>query len=522
MTTGGLYCSTQTDFMSLESLHRSVHYATNRLERQFGVNLEGVILDDVNGFTWRLVEVMAKSGLKYFIMGSNGYRDSMQNGNAPTLFYLEGPDGSEVLIWRSISYTEGFDLITFVDPYSLRGIKGIDLHGGEKTIAPYFERHELAGYPFDAILLQAAYDFTPPYKEFSGMVRTWNSLWAFPQLRLSTISEFFRDIESRHRDQIPRLRGGTPDGWVDLHNTQAQAAALARRTEDRLPDAERLSTLAYLLTNGKPRQEEFFDAYNELVLFEEHTIEWYQHADIYVDESQGVGKKHWEEKVAHVEFAHRAAEQIEQESLKDLCANIRRSAPLSIAVWNPLSWSRSEIARMPAPQTAKSPFRLVDIETGSEVPYQIENPGTASATLVFYAAQVPSLGYRAYALESGQPSASSDHATITARSMENAYYRVELSEKDGTVASLIDKKLQREFIDPRAEHGLNSLVYRVNQRISPREYKTLAELPVEGVTIQKGSQGPVFYSLKVTGSIGYICEFGHQIILYPHIKRIDL
>jgi hypothetical protein len=30
-----------------------------------------------------LVEVMAKSGLKYFIMGSNGYRDNMQNGNAP-------------------------------------------------------------------------------------------------------------------------------------------------------------------------------------------------------------------------------------------------------------------------------------------------------------------------------------------------------------------------------------------------------------------------------------------------------
>ena len=35
MTIGGLYCSMDTDFMSLETLHRSVYYATNRSDSRF-------------------------------------------------------------------------------------------------------------------------------------------------------------------------------------------------------------------------------------------------------------------------------------------------------------------------------------------------------------------------------------------------------------------------------------------------------------------------------------------------------
>lgn len=520
MTIGGLYCSTQTDFMSLETLHRSVYYATNRLTREFGINLEGAILDDENGFSWGLVEVMAKSGLRYLIMGSNGDRDNMQNGNAPTLFYLEGTSGSEILVWRSVLYPEGFDLITYSDPYSGRTVKGVNIEDGEKTIAPYFERHELAGYPFDTILLQAASDFVPPVQEFSEVVRTWNSQWAYPHLRLTTIPEFFYAIEA-HRDQIPRLRGGAPSGWVDLHNTFAHAAALARRTEDRLPDAERLSTLAGLVAGDKPRQEEFFNAYNELILFEGHTIEWDQNADIYVPESQGGGKKHWEEKVAHVEFAHNVAEQIEQESLHSICGNIQSSAPLALAVWNPLSWTRSEILRTPVPKTAKSQFRLVDIETGKEILYQIESPKDGSPILAFYAENIPSLGYRMYKLEPGKPANETARATVSKNSLENSHYRIELSEKDGTVSSLFDKALQREFVDPKADHALNTLVYRLDERLNEREYKTLGELPMEDVTIQTGAQGPIFYSLKVSGHIGNICQFEHEILLYPDLKRVE-
>ncbi len=522
MTVGGLYCSMDTDFMSLETLHRAVYYSTNRLAGEFGINPEGIILDDVNGFTWGLVQVMAKSGLHYLVMGSNGDRDNMQNGNAPTLFYLEGPEGSEILVWRPNQYGEGFDLLTFDDPYTGRNIKGVDMHEGERSIARYFDRHERSGYPFDLVALQVASDFTPPFKQLSEVARAWNSEWAYPKLKVSTIPEFFREVEAKHRRDIPRLRGGAPDAWVDLYLGESNTAALGRRTENYLPDVERLSTLAHLVAGGPGRQDEFMDAYNELLLWEEHTIEWWDiRADIYVDEAQGGGKHHWEEKAGHAKFADAAAQRIEKQCSGDLCRNIHTSAALSIVTWNPLSWPRDEIVRTAVPHSAPATFRLVEYESGREVPYQIEKRDGWPDVLVFLAEKIPALGYRSLRVESGAPTAAKDVGSISGRTIENEFYKINLLEKDGTVSSLLDKHLRREFVDSRSEHGFNALVYRLQQRLTEREYRQIGEIPMQDVQITKGSAGPVYSSLKVSGHVEYICKFEHEIILYSNLKRVD-
>ena len=522
MTIGGFYCSMDTDFMSLETLHRSVYYTTERLSREFGIQLEGAILDDVNGFTWGLAEVMAKAGLKYLVMGSNGDRDNMQNGNAPTLFYLAGPDGSEILVWRSIQYVEGFDLLTFDDPYTGRNVKGVDMQEGEKSIARYFDRHERSGYPFDAIALQVASDFTPPFKQLSEVARAWNSQWAYPKLRLSTIPEFFHYIETQNKDRIPHLRGGAPDGWVDLQLGEANSVALGRQTENYLPDVERLSTLASLVAGGPGRQDDFLKAYNELLMWEEHTIEWYDiRADIYVDESQGGGKQHWEEKAGHAHYAHDAARQIEKECVHDLCRNIRTTGGPTLVVWNPLSWKRSEIVRTPAPAQLPSPFRLMDAEHGKEIPFQMDKGERAQDTLIFLAEDVPALGYKTFRFEAGAPATGSTAPALSGLEIENEFYKVSLREKDGTVASLMDKQLKREFVDPRAEHGFNGLVYRLQERLTEREFKQLGEIPMQDVVIAKGASGPVYSSLKISGHIEYMCKFEHEIILYSQLKRVD-
>jgi hypothetical protein len=91
-------------------------------------------------------------------------------------------------------------------------------------------------------------------------------------------------------------------------------------------------------------------------MWEEHTIEWYDiRADIYVDESQGGRKQRWAEKTGHARYAHEAAQQIEKECAGDFCRNIPTPGPLTLVVWNQLSWQRSEIVRTPVPARAK-PF----------------------------------------------------------------------------------------------------------------------------------------------------------------------
>jgi hypothetical protein len=400
---------------------------------------------------------------------------------------------------------------------------------GEKTIGRYFDRHERTGYPFDAIALQVANDFTPPFRQLSDVARDWNAHWAYPQLRLSTIPEFFHYIETQKADCIPHLRGGAPDGWVDLQLGEANSVALGRRTENYLPDVERLSTLASLLAGGPGRQDEFLKAYNELLMWEEHTIEWYDiRADIYVDESQGGGKQHWAEKTGHARYAHDAAEKIEKKSAGALCRNISTTAPLTLVVWNQLSWQRSEIARTPLPPGWPQPFRLIDAAGGHEVAYQVEKREGAPDILAFLAEKVPSLGFKAYRVEPVAPAALGHlpaalglASAASGLSLENEFYKVTLSEKDGTVTSLMDKQLKREFVDPHAEHGFNALVYRLQERLTEREYKQIGEYPMQDVGIEKGASGPVYTSLKIFGHVEYMCKFEHEIILYPQLKRVD-
>jgi hypothetical protein len=119
------------------------------------------MLDDVPGFTWGLVEAMAKSGVRYLVIGADAWRNNIQD--APLFFYLSGPEGGEILIWRSASNTEGMGLVPeHVDPYFESAVRGINLQDGEGALGPFFEGYEPSNYFFDAILLQAGADFLPP------------------------------------------------------------------------------------------------------------------------------------------------------------------------------------------------------------------------------------------------------------------------------------------------------------------------------------------------------------------------
>ena len=124
-------------------------------------------------------------------------------------------------------------------------------------------------------------------------------------------------------------------------------------------------------------------------------------------------------------------------------------------------------------------------------------------------------------MEAGAPAGGGNAPSVSDLDLENEFYKVVLREKDGTVASLMDKELKREFVDPRAEHGFNGLVYRLQERLTEREYKQLGEIPMQDVGIAKGASGPVYSSLKISGHIEYMCKFEHEIILYSGLKRVD-
>lgn len=100
--------SEHTEFMGTEQLDRIVDPMRD-IEKRLGVTTDLAMMDDVPGFTLRLPQVLARSGVRYFVTGSNlefGGGTSLHPGKMP--FHWRSPDGSSVLTWQTGSKNGGY------------------------------------------------------------------------------------------------------------------------------------------------------------------------------------------------------------------------------------------------------------------------------------------------------------------------------------------------------------------------------------------------------------------------------
>ena len=121
-------------------------------------------------------------------------------------------------------------------------------------------------------------------------------------------------------------------------------------------------------------------------------------------------------------------------------------APL--VVFNPLNIAREDLVEAEVHFPGGMPKEVhVTAPDGKELPAQIVKGK------VLFIAQMPSVGYAVYDVQPGPlPAPSTLH--ISSRELENAYYRVRLND-DGDVASIFDKKLNRELLSSPARLALS-------------------------------------------------------------------
>lgn len=88
--------------------YRFVQYSTDIVPRELGIGSDTAFLDDVPGYAWGLIDVMAKSGLRYLIHGPGGFRSNAAD-DMPIIYYIAGPSGCDVLVFRTVVYYQEFD-----------------------------------------------------------------------------------------------------------------------------------------------------------------------------------------------------------------------------------------------------------------------------------------------------------------------------------------------------------------------------------------------------------------------------
>jgi hypothetical protein len=260
--------SLHTEFMGAEQLNRLV-YDAKELQRQLGFTSDFAMMDDVPGFSLALPQVLARSGIKYFLTGSNlfiGGGTNLHPSKRP--FYWQSPDGSKGLMWQTQGKNGGYtEAIAdyFVDPvakdpYAVdpsfhfypkewAGLSPLDImqRGMEKLLDEYEE----AAYPYDAALVMYLHDFIPPTWERDQLlpsIRAWNAAGKHPTIVVATPAEFFHHLESKYGDRFPVYAGDWTGLWSEVKTNSPVMSANARWAHDHFPVAELIDSVRTLKT----------------------------------------------------------------------------------------------------------------------------------------------------------------------------------------------------------------------------------------------------------------------------------
>ena len=163
------------------------------------------------------------------------------------------------------------------------------------------------------------------------------------------------------------------------------------------------------------------------------------------------------------EAAHRAWAEAALQQTSDLrlvamdkIAELVGTDQQGTVVFNPESWPRSDFFDFELePDEA-----LTDPATGQTIPCGALRLLNGYQDVRCWAADVPAMGYKFYAITKGKVSEGEvlalDPSTPT---IENKYYKVELNPQTGAVAHLIDKSTGQDLVNSGSGYQLNEYLY---------------------------------------------------------------
>ena len=518
----GLYLN-QSDGFSHEELLRSVDLA-QEYARNYGFEVRSAMNNDVTGFSWALPQVFAQAGIRYFATGINETR-SRAPLRRPNAFWWESPDGSRILHWNGEHYLFGNYELLLHEPIAKSAPK----------VGDYLAKLEARGdYPYDIIAFNIGAwttDNCPPGRGLSDLVKEWNERYVSPRLRLATMSEFFVRLEKEHGASLPVHKLGWPDYWTDGVASTSFETGLNRMTHSDLVSAEKISALAAKLDLAKDfrfPEGQIRDAHELAMLYDEHTWGAYNSID---DPQSELARSQWAAKSSFAYEAREASRTLLRRGTEALARLISADGDFEFAVFNPLSWARTDVVRVTLPagplREARGKLRVVERRLGRGAKFQM----LGDDAMLVLAQNVPSMGYAVFAVTAGETAlgtaAAGPGSEIRGNTIENRFYRVTVDSKTGGISSLYDKELGCELVDKTCPWPLNAYVYEqpVGGRKAVDDMTKRATfdrwLP-ESAKAESGWKGPVAASLIIKSSPKMCRSLEQRIILYDDVKRIDL
>ncbi|MGD0584016.1 MAG: hypothetical protein ABR974_13855 [Bacteroidales bacterium] len=468
------YANTLTELCSSAELVRLTADA-RRIAAECGTKPKAAMISDIPGWSWGIVPILARSGVRYLSLGTNsGDRIGStikEWGDRP--FWWVSPSGEEkVLCWI---HQKGYSFFH-------TGLKYDELKFrlDEGKIFTYMNELYNNNYPYEIVALRynIGSDNGPTDPTLSDAVKAWNEKYVTPTVKIMTVSESFSEFEKRYGDQIPSVSGAFTGYWEDGAASTALETSWNRKAASEINSA---ASLTVMNNNQGYDPVMISTAWRNVLLYDEHT--WGSWNSI-SDPDNPFTLSQWANKRQYAIDALRQG--------NDLLSNAsgnkedKTSGTISrIEVINIHSWDVTDMVTIPA--SMKIAGTLIKGSDGKIIPSQ----RLSSGDVVFIARNIPALGSRIYSLEKevNVPEGSDRSSDL----IENDLFRLKINDTTGSAESLVFKKRNIELADRSKLTGLNSYIY-VEGRMPLRRYYS------EGAKFEIAESGPVTTVLKVTAT----------------------
>jgi alpha-mannosidase len=422
---GGMWVEPDLNMPGGESLVRQILTGKTYFHKKFGVDVNIGWNPDSFGYNWQLPQIYKRSGIDYFLTQKLLWADEFTKFPY-RLFWWESPDGSRILTYFPHNYAADTDAQYMARDLAFwsKSIYGDDV-SNHPTMLHLYGVGDHGGGPTRTMLDNAQRLMKPDV--------------VYPRLEFSTAAAFFNELEKK----LPSLKVPVwkDELYFEYHRgvltTQAETKRRIRTTEELLLNAEKFSSFASLF--GRPYPSDDLDQSWKHLLFDDFH-------DIFP--GSGIAVNYLDAK-RNLEDVGRTGDTILHGSLRELVAHIRTAGPgTPVVIFNPLSWSRSEVTEIEAQLPSSANAVEATDELGKVIPSQLlsRNKDTNRIRLLVLA-DIPPLGYKTLFVRAAAHAPSAPpRVQSTDTSLENEFVRLKIDPATGCMTSLFVKKTMTESL----------------------------------------------------------------------------
>ena len=448
---GGMWIEPDLNLIDGESIVRQILYAQRYVETKFNQITKVAWVPDTFGFCATLPQFLIQGGIEYFVTQKLAWNDTTKFPHGA--FWWRSPDGTKIFSLMSALIGEGIDPV---------------------KMASYAIDWQLKTKLPDTLWLPGVGDHGGgPTRDMLEVAQRWQHSPFFPQLEFTTANAYLLAVSANNSadDQFPIWND---ELYLEFHRgcytTHADQKRWNRRCEKLLYQSELFASLATIAVGAVYPQAELAAAWKKALFNQFHDILPGTSITQVFEEANLA----WQE-------VEQVASNILQGALSAIAKRISLPPPphphaLPIIIFNPLNWQRSEVVAVPllaadGQRRAGAEGNLSNIDqdwqvydgAGQPLPSQLSD----RSTLLFIAADIPSVGYRLFWLCPHDVAASnfpvkldpirahlSHYANSIAEkisfannwTLENEFLRVSVDAETGNIASIFDKSAQREIL----------------------------------------------------------------------------